>query len=536
MRPFLTIARLLVGAAPWAMMRGAALALTVLLMGAALLGLSGWFITAAGMAGLAGIGIAFDVFRPSAGVRFLALGRTAARYGERLLTHDATLRALAALRVDLLRRQVGRGIRAMESLRSEAVLTRIVADVDALDGIVLRLLLPALAGLLAHAVVFAVLGLLVGWLMAVTILLAYLPLSVLVLALLARRGLGPSRQAENRGQALRRGLIDLIRDRETLILTGQLGDGEAHLVRQESDARQAACALDRLERNAGFALSVIASCAAAAALLAGAWMVRTGATGPALAAIGVFVALALVETVQPLRWGAADFGRMRDAAGRVAALGEDDSGARAAGATASPCEPLLSVRTAGLDLVVRPGEQIALTGPSGAGKTTLLLQIAGLLDSEEGSIALGGIAPKLWIEADLRAHVGLLAQRSALMAGTVRENLLLAGDHDDPTLRAILDRVLLTHEISGRGGLDLRLGEAGSGLSGGQARRLCLARALLRRPALLLLDEPLEGLDEPMARRLLENLRTELPGSGILVCLHRHTSEHLFDRKYRLVR
>jgi ATP-binding cassette subfamily C protein CydC len=103
MRAFLHMARLLVGASPWAMMRGAALALLVWLMGAALLGLSGWFITAAGIAGLAGLGIVFDVFRPSAGVRFLALGRTIARYGERLLTHDATLRAVAALRVTLLK-------------------------------------------------------------------------------------------------------------------------------------------------------------------------------------------------------------------------------------------------------------------------------------------------------------------------------------------------------------------------------------------------------------------------------------------------
>ena len=134
MRPVLRIVRLLLAAAPWAMVRGAALSVVVLLMGAALLGLSGWFITATGVAGLAGLGIAFDVFRPSAGVRFLALGRTAARYGERLLTHDATLRALAALRVTLLRRHAGADARALMGLRSESVLTRIVSDVDALDG------------------------------------------------------------------------------------------------------------------------------------------------------------------------------------------------------------------------------------------------------------------------------------------------------------------------------------------------------------------------------------------------------------------
>ena len=109
MRALWRVLKLLLGASPRAMARGAALAVTVLLMGVALLGLSGWFITATGLAGLAGIGIAFNVFQPSAGVRLLALGRTAARYGERLLTHDATLRALAALRVDLLRRQARAG-------------------------------------------------------------------------------------------------------------------------------------------------------------------------------------------------------------------------------------------------------------------------------------------------------------------------------------------------------------------------------------------------------------------------------------------
>jgi ATP-binding cassette subfamily C protein CydC len=200
MRAFVQIARLLVRSAPWAIARGALLALLVLLMGSALLGLSGWFITAAGMAGLAGIGIAFDVFRPSAGVRFLALGRTAARYGERLLTHDATLRAIAALRIDLLRRQLGRGIRAMETLRSEAMLTRIVSDVDALDGIILRLLLPTLAALLTHAIVFVALGWLAGWTIAATILILYVPFATITLVWLARRALTPSRLAEDGAQ------------------------------------------------------------------------------------------------------------------------------------------------------------------------------------------------------------------------------------------------------------------------------------------------------------------------------------------------
>ncbi len=119
MTAFLRILRLLVSADPWSLARGALMSVVVLLMGAGLLGLSGWFITATGLAGLAGLGIAFDVFQPAAGVRALALGRAAARYGERLLTHDATLRALAALRVSILRGHATRDASALMRLRSE---------------------------------------------------------------------------------------------------------------------------------------------------------------------------------------------------------------------------------------------------------------------------------------------------------------------------------------------------------------------------------------------------------------------------------
>jgi ATP-binding cassette subfamily C protein CydC len=536
MRAFVQIARLLVRSAPWAIARGALLALLVLLMGSALLGLSGWFITAAGMAGLAGIGIAFDVFRPSAGVRFLALGRTAARYGERLLTHDSTLRAIAALRIDLLRRQLGRGIRAMEALRSEAMLTRIVSDVDALDGIILRLLLPTLAALLTHAIVFVALGWLAGWTIAATILILYVPFATITLVWLARRALTPSRLAEDGAQHLRRGMIDMIRDRETLIMTGLLAEGEDHLVAHEQQARCGARQLDRFERNAGLALSLLTTLAAGATLLVGALMLQAAETTPALAAIGVFVVLALAETVQPLRRGAADYGRMQDAAQRVLALGSRENRSTQRDVPRPTNGPLLEVQDKAISLSVEPGVVVALTGPSGSGKTTLLLKMAGLLDAGDTQIAVQGLAPNRWDEGALRNTVGLLPQRSALMAGTVRENLMLACETDDTTVLAALDAVLLSDEIRERGGLDLRLGESGSGLSGGQARRLCLARLLLRRPHLLLLDEPLEGLDEELARRVLVNIRKHLPEAGILICLHRHTDEHLFDRKYSLVR
>ena len=138
-----------------ALWRGAALSLIVLLMGVALLGLSGWFITAAAVAGLAGMGAVFDVFRPSAMVRFLALGRTAARYGERLLTHDAVLRALETLPLGVLRGMLRLPSERMAQVRGAQALNRLTADIDALDGLVLRLVFPLAAGLLALIISFA---------------------------------------------------------------------------------------------------------------------------------------------------------------------------------------------------------------------------------------------------------------------------------------------------------------------------------------------------------------------------------------------
>ena len=532
MRDVVQIIGLLLNADRWAMARGAALAVTVLAMGAALLGLSGWFIVATGLAGLAGLGIGFDVFRPSAGIRFLALGRTAARYGERLLTHDATLRALAALRVVLLRGYARLNARTLMGLRSESALTRIVADVDALDGLILRLVLPVFAALATHAGVFAMLWWLVGLPVAAAILALSVPTAILVLAALARRAVAPSALAEETGQRLRRGVIDTIRDRDALILAGGLRQSEDRLLALDAEARGSARDLDKAERDAGFYLSVLVALAAMAAFLAGAGLLADGRTGPALAVVGLFVALALAETIPPLRRGFSEFGRMAGAAGRVAPhLESPDPGAEAVGDNS---QPLLTVDRADLELELAAGETVALTGPSGVGKSTLLLRIAGLHD--DAGIRVRGLAPSAWSEPALRNIVTALPQRSELIAGTIRDNLLLAGQVDDETIWSALDSVLLSEDIRARGGLDLRLGEAGAGMSGGQARRLCLARALLCAPDLLLLDEPLEGLDGGMAKTILANIRSHLPEAGILVCSHKHADAHLFDREHSLVR
>ena len=527
MKALLPILRLVLTAAPWAMARGAALSIVVLLMGAALLGLSGWFITATGLAGIAGIGIAFDVFRPSAGVRFLALGRTAARYGERVLTHDATLRALAALRTTLLRRQGRLDGRALARLRGEAVLTRIASDVDALDGVALRLLLPGGAALVTHLAVFLALGWLAGWPVAWVVLGGYVPVAAIIFWFLARRSIAPSDQSEVQAQALRRGVIDMIRDRQSLILRASLEDRETALMAFDAESRKAARSLDGAERAAAAALSSLVGAVTGAALVVGGGLVASGAVGPAAGAIGVFVALPLAETLAPLARGVAEYGRMVGAARRIGGDTLGDAEGVGLSEPKVPAAAVLALRVPGLSLDLRLGEAAAITGPSGSGKTSLLLRIAGLADSD--GIAILGVRPADWSESALRQMVSMVPQRSALIAGTIRENLALASDASDADMWKALDAVCLSGVMHEREGLDTRLGEAGAGLSGGQARRLTLARGILRRPRLLLLDEPTEGLDEDTALRVLSGIRAALPDAAILATLHRSADHPIFD-------
>lgn len=527
-----------------ALMRGAALSVVVLAMGAALLGLSGWFITAAAMAGLAGMGATFDVFRPSAMVRFLALGRAAARYGERLLTHDATLRALESLRLRVLEGHLAAPHARMVRLRGAQALNRLTADIDALDGVPLRLVLPLLAGALVLVGAALALWGLVGAGIALWVAGGYALGALLILVTLGARAVPLSRRAEAATQAFRARLIDLIRARSDLAVYGRLAAQTEAVLGAEARSLALQRRLDRAERLAGLALGALGALVSAGALGLGLWAVQTGTLSPAFAALGFFAALGLGETIFPLRRAVADLGRMADAARRVVRAEVPPMGTSSStipGTGALVLERLSLTQPGGtapvlgdLSLRLNPGRTLAVTGPSGTGKSTLLLAIAGLHPVASGRISLGGMDLSTCGEDTLRRAITLLPQRSALMAGSVADALRLGADADDATLWAALDAVRLADVIRAKGGLDARIGPRGTGLSGGEARRLTLARALLRHPRLLLLDEPTEGLDDATARAVLRGVRSFLPDAAILIATHRTAETDFADRVLNL--
>ncbi|WBV45102.1 amino acid ABC transporter ATP-binding/permease protein [Pseudoroseomonas cervicalis] len=508
---------------------GAALAGLTLLAAVALLGLSGWFITATALAGLSATGaIGFDVFRPGAGIRALALLRTGGRYGERLVTHDATLAVLAALRERLFRGWAAPGAARSLLARPARLLFRLTADVDALDGLYLRILVP-LAGLLAVALGSGLaLGLLhpaLGAGLALLLLASGLGLA----ALAVREAARPARRRAHAAEALRARSIDLLSGQAELLLAGRLPARHEAVLEAERRLAAAEDALHRVETRAGFGFSLAALAALTGTLLAAGALVEVEAITAPQAALAVLVAFAAAEPFGALRRGAVEAGRTLLAARRLA-----PRLAPVAGAPSLPLPPAgLALRlegvTAGHDgaaapvlrgvsLMLAEGERVAVIGASGAGKSTLLALLAGEAAPWQGEVAA--------------QPATLLTQRTELFQDSLRGNLLLAAPQADTARlwQALEDAGLAEHVAGLPGGLETRLGEGGAGLSGGQSRRLTLARLLLRDAPLWLLDEPTEGLDAALARDVLARLAARACGRSLLIATHLRREAELADR------
>ena len=298
---------------------GALLAATTVLSGMALLGLSGWFITATAIAGLnTTLAFTFDVFMPSAGIRLLALGRTAARYGERLVTHDATLEVLASLRVRLFRSwarpQAARRLLA----RPAQLLFRLTGDIDALDSLYLRVLVPLASALCAALALGVALGLLQWWLGLV--LAAWLIITGLLIALLvAHRAQPDARRRSYALEALRARSIDLVAGQTELIMAGQLNAQKHALAVADQHLARADDALNRLEAQAGMAYSIVGTITLTATLLLTAALVSNGVLNVPLAALALLLVLTATEPFSALRRGALELGRTALAARRLGA-------------------------------------------------------------------------------------------------------------------------------------------------------------------------------------------------------------------------
>jgi ATP-binding cassette subfamily C protein CydC len=524
------------------------LLLLTLLAGTALLGLAGHFLTAAALAGVTAMG--FNFFGPSAGIRALTFIRILSRYAEKLVGHDTTLRIARDLRVDFFRQVLPLAPIGLGRHRVGDLLARLVADIENVDGLLVRALGPllALAGLGIVAIVVAVAILPVAGILLALVLLA-LALGI-PFAIQKSAGGVENRRAQARA-ALRTSVLEGLDGATDLAALEATGEW---IERIDNASRQVA----RYERQRKTRLSLgtaLHAAVVAVSLPAMLWLLleaaHAGRISPASAGGLFFMTVAVYEAAagiglawQSLQAARASQRRLQEVVAQ-APLVRDAAQPRAIPAHGElefrevvfqwPGEPREILREASLKIA--PGQRIALYGDSGAGKSSLLALALRLCDPLSGSVRYGGVDLRQFAQAEWHAQIAWLPQDAPVFAGSVRDNLRMgAPEAGDARLWQVLSQVKMEAAIRALpDGLDAWIGENGATLSTGQSRRIALARALLRDTPLLLLDEPTEGLDTDTASELLLDLAAASGSRTVLMVSHDELPKGVVHARYKLI-
>ncbi|WP_184947072.1 thiol reductant ABC exporter subunit CydC [Salinisphaera orenii] len=506
----------------------------------ALLAVAGWFIASMAAAGLAGVDM--NYFTPAAMIRGLAITRTGGRYLERLITHDATLRLLTGLRVWFYRQ-----IEPLSTvdLHNGDLLARVRSDIDTLDHVYLRLVAPVIVGLVCLAGAGAVM-----WLYSPVVALVNLILlgiaGVALPGLVCHLGRRPGAAAVDDAARLKAASVDWVEGLGELTVFGAAAARRTAIGALSRDwiARQRT--LSRLNglSSAGVLLLTNLAIAGTAAVVVP--LIRSGALQAVDFAPLVMLVMGCFEAVALMPGAWQSLGQVRAATARLRAF-EHREPAVAEPADPAPAPASDAIRfehvgaryeatgawaLQGVSLDITPGEHIAIVGPSGAGKSTFVNLLLRLADIQQGDIVWDDRSLSAYRAADLRARIAVVPQRVYLFHTSVRENLLVGGP------QATAQRMIAAARIAGihddiaalPEGYDTIVGEEGLRLSGGQIRRIGIARALLRDAPMVILDEPFEGLDAATAARLWARLERHLADKTLIVISHDMARVRAFAR------
>jgi thiol reductant ABC exporter CydC subunit len=479
------------------------------------------------------------------GVRFFALARPVTRYLERLASHDVALRSLGKARARVYEGIAPLSPTQLQDQRHGDLLARFVADVDSLQNLYLRGLLPPVVALVAGAGAVGVIAAILptaALVLAAGLLLAGIAVPIAAGALAARSS---RLQAGARG-ALGAELVETLAGGEELVVYGRLEDRFERLRRANGSlvriARRAAAA-----DGTGDGLRLLVSGLTVAGVLAAAVSAHAGGgLDRVLIALLALAALAAFETVQPLPEAFRQLRVTVSAGERILELVDQRP------AVTDPADPLpppaapfavqledVGVRYApgerlaldGLSLKLEPGRRVALLGRSGSGKTTVANLLLRFVDPESGRVMLAGQDLRDYRLEDVRRAIAVSGQDAHLFSTTIRQNLRLARqDATEAELEAALGSARILDWVrSLPEGLDTQVGEQGRELSGGQRQRITLARALLSDAQVLVLDEPTAHLDPPTAQRLVEDVFSAAGSRCVLLITHRLEGLELVD-------
>ena len=522
---------------------GLVLMITGLASSIGLLTTSGWFLAATAIAGL---GTLFNFFYPSASVRGLAISRTLFRYFEKLVTHDATFRILAKLRVQVFEKIIPLSPAVLNRYRNSDLLNRLVSDVDTLDSLYLRLIAPFITA------IFVILAMCIGLSFVNTPLALGLGISLLLLVFVIptvfyQLGKKFGDKLVHSRALYRTQFLEFIQAQAELLLFNAEDKLKNNMAKTEANWQ----ADQQKEANlSGFstALSLFLNGLIIAAML---WFSSRAEFGNdeyrmAFISLFPFAALPSFEILMPLGSAFLHIGQVIASAERVTDIIEQQPLVAFNGKAEfeQNATTLIEAKDLSftyperqnralenLNLTIQKGKKVAILGKTGSGKSTLLQLLVRNYDANQGELFLAGKPIADYAENTLRSQFCFLTQRVHVFSDTLRQNLQFASalNIPDEKMIEVLNQVGLGKLLEQEQGLDIWLGDGGRPLSGGEQRRLGLARILLNDAPILLLDEPTEGLDRETERQILRLILAHAENKTLIMVTHRLTAIEQFD-------
>ncbi|ALB01715.1 cysteine ABC transporter ATP-binding protein [Francisella persica ATCC VR-331] len=549
MRNLIPFIKLFKNQTQW-MLLGTLLAWSAILMGIGLMSLSGWFISYTGYLATTTYAIAtsFNYFYPSAGVRSFSLGRILSRYGERILTHEATFRIITDIRVWFYKKLEPLVPSHLYKYKSGDLLTRLVNDIGALDNLYIRIISPTIVFILA-SIAIALLFSFFSFRLALLTLLSLLLIGFIIPLISSFMALKKTQDLNHTSAELKTNITEHVNSLTELKIFDLESKHFENIKQQNSKLLKQE---EKISIISGFGSALITLALGLTVVMVTIFAVnltQNGYISGAFIALIFLAIMAMSESIMPLPLAYQYLGKTLSASKRI--LNITDAKAD----IDYPVNSNIQLDNYNINfnrvdfgynseqsvlkdfcLEIKQNEKVAIFAPTGKGKSTIINLLARFWDVNSGEITIGSKNIKEFSEHQLRNLMTVINQSPHIFNTTIKENLIIAKDNasEDQLIKALEKVKLRKYVESLPKGLNTWTGELGRQLSGGQQKCLALARAFLQHKPILILDEPTEGLDKETERLVFENLIELMHSKTVIFITHNAKLLDKFDRVIKL--